>query len=337
MLSQNLPINAEYFRPMLQLAPQYGFDLETILNRVDMNVEMIQRPNSYLTFHQMQRLVTEFSEESSIPNMGLIYGDSVNLSSHGLAGLAAMTQVTLYDMLKAISRLASWAFPPIEVEYLEEFNLIGLTISSKLPLSKETYKFVMDVVVTCFIQAGRQLFPQSTIGLLGFGFDEPSHVEDYHDLFQCPINFSQESTYLLFSRDLLSARPELANAEASLQAEEAFYANTPVPPALSLPDKIIKLLQRDLNSYRHSEAVAKELSMSSRTLRRKLGEFDLTFKALLDQVRKDMAIKMLRNKSNSLTDIAMALHFCDSSAFSKAFKTWTGMTASEYLQRDVTH
>lgn len=337
MSPQTLPINAEYFRPMLELAPLYGFDLESILHRVDMNVEMIQRPNTYLSFHQMQRLVTEFSDESNIPNMGLIYGDSVKLASHGLAGLAAMTQVTLYDMLKAISRLATWAFPPIEVEYIEEFNLIGLTISTKIPLSKETYKFVMDVVVTTFIQAGRQLFPQSTIGLLGFGFEEPEHVQDYHDLFQCPINFSQENTYMLFSRELLSARPQLANAEASTQAEEAFYANTPVPPALSLPDKIIKLLERDLNSYRHSEAVARELSMSSRTLRRKLGEFDLTFKALLDQVRKEMAIKMLRDKRNSLTDIAMALHFCDSSAFSKAFKTWTGMTASEYLQQDRPH
>lgn len=69
---------------------------------------------------------------------------------------------------------------------------------------------------------------------------------------------------------------------------------------------------------------AEALNVSKRTLQRKLRENDLTFRSLLTQVRMDMAERYLEIPGYSFTEIAFLLGYTDTSAFSRAFKSWFG-------------
>lgn len=108
----------------------------------------------------------------------------------------------------------------------------------------------------------------------------------------------------------------------------------PTQKVENLKKKIVALLKVDLGTYRHVDAVATELSMSARTLRRQLRKNNVSFRNLLEEVRKEIAINMLQEKKCNLTEIALTLHYCDSSAFSNAFRIWTGMSPRKY--RDST-
>jgi AraC-like DNA-binding protein len=70
--------------------------------------------------------------------------------------------------------------------------------------------------------------------------------------------------------------------------------------------------------------------MSSRKLQRQLQSVGTTFYNLLDEVRQNLAQKYLREPDNSITEIGYLLGFSESSAFSRAFKRWMGVTPSEY-------
>jgi AraC-like DNA-binding protein len=78
------------------------------------------------------------------------------------------------------------------------------------------------------------------------------------------------------------------------------------------------------------ETVARELYMSSRKLQRQLRNDGTTFTTLLTEIRQDLAQRYLREQHISLTEIAFLLGFSESSAFSRAFKRWMGVTPSEY-------
>ena len=83
------------------------------------------------------------------------------------------------------------------------------------------------------------------------------------------------------------------------------------------------------NAFTLDEA-AKEFHISSRTLNRRLKNIGTSFQKIANEVRRNKAIKHLQEGVLSVKDIAYGLGYQDTSNFSKAFKSWTGLTPSNY-------
>jgi len=81
------------------------------------------------------------------------------------------------------------------------------------------------------------------------------------------------------------------------------------------------------------ERIADALSMSGRTLQRKLREHKTSHQELLDQMRKDLAMRYLEEPEMAICEVAYLLGFSESSALHRAFKRWTGQTPSEFRRR----
>ena len=75
---------------------------------------------------------------------------------------------------------------------------------------------------------------------------------------------------------------------------------------------------------------ARRLGMSSRTLQRRLRASGTSFTDLLRRKREFRAIHMLCQGRQSLAEIADALGFSEHSAFSRAFKRWTGTSPAHF-------
>jgi AraC-like DNA-binding protein len=79
------------------------------------------------------------------------------------------------------------------------------------------------------------------------------------------------------------------------------------------------------------EDVARTLGMSERTLARKLSDEGLNFTEILQQLRRDLAVRYLDDRRLHVSKIAWLLGFQEVSAFTHAFKRWTGKTPSQAL------
>jgi AraC-like DNA-binding protein len=77
------------------------------------------------------------------------------------------------------------------------------------------------------------------------------------------------------------------------------------------------------------EDVARSLGMSERTLARKLSDEGLNFTEILQQLRRDLAVRYLNDRKLHVSKIAWLLGFHELSAFTHAFKRWTGKTPSQ--------
>ena len=75
------------------------------------------------------------------------------------------------------------------------------------------------------------------------------------------------------------------------------------------------------------------LSLSPRSLQRRLGEASLKFQDLLDAVRRDLACVYLRDASLSALDVALLLGYAEQSSFTRAFRQWFGTTPSAWRKR----
>jgi AraC-like DNA-binding protein len=74
------------------------------------------------------------------------------------------------------------------------------------------------------------------------------------------------------------------------------------------------------------ESVAQKLGVSPRTLRRKLAAEGVTFAGILEDLRFELAKHHLAERDLSITRIACLLGYTEVSAFSHAFRRWTGRT-----------
>jgi AraC-like DNA-binding protein len=80
--------------------------------------------------------------------------------------------------------------------------------------------------------------------------------------------------------------------------------------------------------------IAEQLGLSERTFARRLGLEGLTFSEVLEALRADLARQYLTNNGLSVSQVAWLLGYQEVSAFTHAFKRWTGRTPREARARD---
>lgn len=79
--------------------------------------------------------------------------------------------------------------------------------------------------------------------------------------------------------------------------------------------------------------VAAHLGVTTRTLQRRLVEEKTTFQTLRDSLRHREACRLLSQSDCDVATIAATLGFSEPATFQRAFKTWSGMSPSEYRKR----
>ncbi|TPG76405.1 AraC family transcriptional regulator [Pseudomonas arsenicoxydans] len=159
-------------------------------------------------------------------------------------------------------------------------------------------------------------------------------AEPYEVLFCAPVSFSQVSGLLVFDKaDLLQnlsgSCPELAQASDSIVI--SYLARLDKNDVITgVTQKIIEFLP---NGKCSRDKVASALCMSPAVLQRKLSERGTTFQQLLDNTRKELACNYLRQASRPVTEITFLLGFNDTSNFTRAFKSWTGLSPTDFRRQ----
>ena len=82
-----------------------------------------------------------------------------------------------------------------------------------------------------------------------------------------------------------------------------------------------------------AEDVAKRLNMSVRTLRRRLDDEDVSFREVVKELRQEIATRMIRDPSLSLTEICYNLGFAEPSSLTRFFRNWTGLSPTQARER----
>ena len=88
------------------------------------------------------------------------------------------------------------------------------------------------------------------------------------------------------------------------------------------------------NGLCSKDAVAAELGLSARVLTDRLGEVGATYTGLLDETRRDLAMRYLVKRRYSVTKVSMLLGYSDASNFARAFRRWAGVSPTDVRSSD---
>lgn len=150
----------------------------------------------------------------------------------------------------------------------------------------------------------------------------------YRELLQCDVRFQCPVDRVVFAGDLLEVPLIHANPMLRDQLQEMADQRMRALGSESASARVAAILQRRPNLGR--DQVADQLAMSARHLGRCLAEEGLTFRSIRDRVLEKRARNALA-QGTSISAIAIDLGFNDESAFTKAYRRWTGVTPSTHL------
>ena len=165
-----------------------------------------------------------------------------------------------------------------------------------------------------------------------FKHPAPESVAEHEGHFGCPVHFASDRDALLVSDATLKTPNTVGDAglakffETHLEAELAKLEDD-----ASLERRVRIRISRSLSEgIPPISDVAGHLGMSGRTLQRRLSERGSSFQTLLDEARRRLAERLLRETEYSLAEVAFMTGFAEQSSFTRAFKRWAGRTPRSY-------
>jgi len=165
--------------------------------------------------------------------------------------------------------------------------------------------------------------------------DKPADKHVYKQFFNAPLKFESEHSGLLFPAHWLQQPVE--NADPELYR---YLKNQIDTLDHEYGDDLVDQVRRALHSalFIHqatADYIAALFSIHPRTLNRRLRSCGTSFQELADQCRFSLAQQLLENSSMQLTQIAATLNYADASAFSRAFRRWSGITPALWREQNL--
>jgi len=157
----------------------------------------------------------------------------------------------------------------------------------------------------------------------------------YQQVYGCPVRLGCPSGAICFPAELLdrsspAAEPELLRVHETIARQQLHLLGK---------QQLIHDIERQLASgllesgHAEQELIAARLGTTARTLRADLQQIDTSFDKIVAHYRLRLAKRLLARTNESLDQIVYLTGFSEPSAFSRAFKRWTGETPTDYRKR----
>ena len=308
-----------------------GVPVAPLLRRAGLTPELIAEPEERLSVRSQIALLNEAAIALKDDCIGFTLARDFDPREIGLLYYVMASSQTLGDALKRAARYSKITNEALVIGYREGNRLIISLSYSGVPRHSDTHQieFCMFAVIRiCRVLTGQNLVPQhfsiahhrsgvtaemarfvGTKVEFGAETDEFALNVDARDL---PLIHSD--TYL---NDLL-----LKNCEAALADRRADLS----PLRTKVENAISSMLPHGRVPVKD---VARSLGMSERTLARKLSDEGLNFTEILQDLRRDLAVRYLDDRKLHVSKIAWLLGFQEVGAFTHAFKRWTGKTPTQ--------
>ena len=183
------------------------------------------------------------------------------------------------------------------------------------------------LLAMCRANYGAGLEPVS----VSFTHQQPDCAGQYFEYFRAPLHFSAAENLLTFALKDIDKQLSSSNHLMSQVHDQIMLKYLADLEDDNIIEHVKAAIIDQLPDGRVSDAkIAESLYMSNRTLQRRLQKANTSFKTILTEVRRGLAMKYIRDSRLTLTELSFQLGFSEMSSFSRAFKQWTGESPRGY-------
>jgi len=325
-------------RSLIQFAAHQGFDVEELCFKVGLDSIMLTTPDQRIPAAVHYAVWREVSKQTGDEHLGLHFGQAFNVGNYGVVGYVLLNCQTLADVFEKYCRY-TYLFcqgVPCQISASEGMAFFECHCGFESMVQNdplEEYRYDAECTFASTLAAvksltGKELRPS----MVAFRHAPPEDLSEYQRIFQTDVKFSMPFNRLVFNTAYLDWPVLSSNANLlSFFEQQADAMLGTLNGGDRYTSKVTHLIAEHLKGELPKiDTIASALLMSARHLQRELQAEGTSFQKLLDNTRKELALRHLKNPMVSIHDIAFLLGFSEPSAFTRAFKRWTGTTPRYY-------
>ncbi len=324
---------------ILEFAIENGANKDDLVKRLGINPNKEFGANEVVSYETMAKILRQAGESISDLFLGLHLGEKILLKGtsqvdeimkHSPSIEDAFTNAVDYS--KLISDALSCG-----MEKTDHYTKISFQVNPNWALI-DNYS-MQQIIDLSLVRTFKSLYspPGKKYNPAEVHLNLPNQKKraEYYRVFDCRIKFNQATTAILFHNPILNQTlPEhdsgLLSHLKKIGNEEIEKLKTGDPLIL----QIKSLLLENLPQKSTLEGISKELSLSSRTLQRKLKAKKTSFKRLEKDVLLKLAKKFLLSEKRTMDEISYFLGFSEASAFIRFFKNEMNISPKNFMKKE---
>ncbi|MDN6319426.1 MAG: AraC family transcriptional regulator [Marinobacter sp.] len=298
---------------------------------IGLDLKQLEDPDRRVPAEAHYRLWEHAEQVTGDTAVGLNAGQVIDPERMGLVGHVFFNCDTLGEAVTQYVRLHSLINESVNLSFGQTGEQAILTWQADSP---EHYsRQDMDRTLAAALCRTRHFIcPGIQAEWAEIAHPRPAYASKYEKLLGGPVTFGASATRLAFnSRHMSHPIPHRNPYVYSAVLRQVNGLLARLQTRRSFGRKIHRLISRQMSTDKiDADTLARQCHMSRQTLYRRLKKEGLGFHDLVEQVRKDKALRYVASDHYALGEIAFLLGFSELSAFSRAFKRWTGMAPAQY-------
>jgi AraC-like DNA-binding protein len=305
-----------------------GCDSAALLTEAGFDIKSLDGPTVRCPLTQTARLWRIAVAATGDPAFGIKVASHIKQTTFHALGYGLSASSTLKEAFERVQRYCHVASDAIEYEFSRNNREYHFVIEPADEVADES----VDALVAAYLRMCRSLIGHDYSPLrIEFRRVQPAKIEDFQRLLRAPLQFGAARTRLVFDADAIERPLDGGNPELARHHDAIALQYLSRIERDNIQARVREVLTRRLSHGEPSqEDVAELLNMSARTLQRKLGDGGTTYKEILDETRRVLALAYLSAPRHTVSDVTYLLGFSAGSSFTRAFRRWTGQSPSDW-------
>ena len=307
-----------------------GANPAQLMAEVGVELSLFDSPENQLSFSTRGRLLEHCAARTGCQHLGLLVGQRSGLQSLGLVGSLVKYSPDVGSALRSLTRFFHHHTRGARATLTVDGQLAYFGYEIQRPGTPGTAQ-VLDGALAVMLNIMQSLCgPGWKPSQVTIAHRKPDDVGPFRQYFRAPLLFDAEQNTLVFLADWLNYRlagddPELRRQlKAQIEATKARHPD-------SFVEQVRTVLRAALLTERaDADHIASLFSIHRRTLHRRLSEYGMSFMDLVEEEGYEVARRTLQDTDLQIGDVAALLGYADASAFTRAFRRWSGATPTAW-------
>jgi AraC-like DNA-binding protein/transcriptional regulator of met regulon len=306
-----------------------GVDPFALLRQAKIRPEELTDPETRLAAMTVTKLAEDTALLTGCPSLGLLLAEPRNFASLGPISLLLQHRANVREAFHSLAKHRRMISDIID--YVLDDDGETATLRAEVMhrcASRQTTEFTVAVMFRVLREMTEGRWRPESIH---FRHSAPADLRIHRRTFAFPIQFDSDFDGISCQSASLDVANRTANDLMARHAEQCLEMLAGQRAQASVTDQVRRTINNLLSRTNVTmESVADNLSLHPRMLQRLLEKEGATFAGLLNEARRDLAVRYLSTSNHSVTDVGMLLGYSTLSSFSRWFTVEFGKSPASW-------